>query len=87
MDEFGAEGVVSYCRGVSVFFLCVIVRHIERLNQLHRVCDQSSKHTGSFHFRSVRACDGRVCVVEGQASVGDFGGGNGGATLWSRVQA
>lgn len=69
----------------NYFFL---VRHVERLNQqLHRVCDQSSKHTGSFHFRSVRACDGRVCVVEGQASVGDFGGGNGGATLWSRVQA
>lgn len=71
-----------------MFLFCFfLVRHVERLNQLHRVCDQSSKHTGSFHFRSVRACDGRVCVVEGQASVGDFGGGNGGATLWSRVQA
>lgn len=23
MDEFGAEGVVSYCRGVSVFFLFI----------------------------------------------------------------
>lgn len=32
MDEFGAKGVVSYCRGVSVFVLFFLFFFLDMLN-------------------------------------------------------